>query len=43
MATGPSLVSAVETMEGEKVTVKRLFPVAGLRNRSLTAVINDEI
>jgi redox-sensitive bicupin YhaK (pirin superfamily) len=32
MSVGPSLIPAVETMEGDKVIVKRLFPVAGLRN-----------
>ena len=32
MSAGPSLIPAVETMEGDKVMVKRLFPVAGLRN-----------
>lgn len=32
MSASPSLIPAVETMEGDKVIVKRLFPVAGLRN-----------
>jgi len=33
MLNNPTVTRAVETMEGDKVIVKRLFPVAGLRNQ----------
>jgi len=33
MTTAPVISKAVETMEGDKVIVNRLFPVAGLRNQ----------
>ncbi len=32
MINNPTVTQAIETMEGDKVIVKRLFPVAGLRN-----------
>lgn len=33
MTSTPTISKAVETMEGDKVIVNRLFPVAGLRNQ----------